>query len=206
MTATRWLEMTERLFPKLQKRDGNSESELKTAEKRLGFTLPAELRAMYRLAGRRRDLHAAHDRLVSPNNLITVNKALVFYEEAERASAWAIPRKDVEQDDPPVVTAHNQPPFAWAPDHDALSEFFFTELLWQHVNVDPHVVLDGSPEYIARVRAKYEEVPLPGCHWDILGCWRSEGAVVMVRGASETACKVYVGATSDEELERVTAA
>jgi hypothetical protein len=203
---TRYLEMAERLFPHLQKRDGTSESELKAAEKRLGFPLPAELRAMYRLAGRRRDLHAAHDRLALPINLITVNKALVFYEAADRTAAWAIRRSDIAlgTDDPPVVTAHNEPPFAWASDHDTVSGFFFTELLWQHVNAEPHTVVDASPGLLARIRERFAEIPLPGCHWDVLGCWGLEGAIVMERGTSESDAKLYVGATSDEELARVT--
>jgi hypothetical protein len=200
---TRYLEMVERLFPKIQKRDGNSESELKAAEKRLGFSLPAELRAMYRLAGRRRDLHGAHDRLALPGNLMTVNKALVFYEASDRTAAWAIRRSDVALDDPPVVTAHNEPPFAWSTDHDSVSAFFFTELLWQHVNTDPHAELDASAGLLGRVRERFEAIPLPGCHWDVLGCWGRGGTVVMQRGASDEGAKLFVGATSDEELAKL---
>ncbi len=201
---TRYLEMAERLFPRIQKRDGNSESELKAAEKRLGFALPTELRAMYRLAGRRRDLHGAHDRLALPSNLITVNKALVFYEASDRTAAWAIRRSDIALDDPPVVTAHNEPPFAWSIDHDTLSAFFFTELLWQHVNADPHAELDAKADLLARIRERFEEIPLPGCHWDVLGCWGLAGTIVMERGSSESDAKLFVGATSDEDLAKLT--
>ena len=191
----RWLEMAQRLFPRIQKRDGLPEGELKAAEKRLGFALPEVLRTMYRTAGRRHDLHEAWDRLVSPKNLIIVNKALVFYEEHDRGAAWAIRRSDVDKPDPPVVTARNEPPFDWAPDHDALSEFFVTELLWTHVRSEPCAVLDAKPSV-----AGLEDIELVGCHWDTEGCFGKDGVVVMVRGG-----KAYVGATSPEELERVVA-
>jgi hypothetical protein len=192
---TAYLEMAQRLFPRLQKRDGNTESEVKAAEARLGFALPAELRAMVRLAGRRRDLHGAHDRLVPLKNMVFVNGALVFYEQAERLAAWGILEADLAQADPPVVTASNEPPFSWCADHDTVSGFFFTQLLWTHVNTDPHATLPATPETVARVRARLEAIPLDGCHWGMT-CWGRGGLIAMV-GAEQ----VWVGATSDEELE-----
>lgn len=133
----RWLDMAQRLFPPIGKRDGLPEGELKAAESRLGFALPAELRTMYRTAGRRRDLHEAWDRLVPPKNLLTVNHVLVIYEEHDRLAAWGIRHADLAADDPPIVRAKNEPPFAWKRDHDTLGGFFFTELLWTHVRSDP---------------------------------------------------------------------
>jgi hypothetical protein len=199
--VTTYLEMAQRLFPRLGKRDGDPEGELKAAEKRLGFALPGELRAMYRLAGRRHDLHGAHDRLVLPKKLIMVNTALVFYEENARVAAWAIRVSDIELPDPPVVTANNEPPYAWKPDHDAVSQFFLTELLWTHANTDPCCVLDSSPALVSRVRAQCEEIPLEGCHWNVLGCFGKGGVIVIVRGASEDHGEVHIGATADDELE-----
>ena len=37
------------------------------------------------------------------------------------AAAWAIRQVDLGKEDPPVVRAKNEPPFAWELDHDALS-------------------------------------------------------------------------------------
>jgi hypothetical protein len=195
--APRWLEMAERLFPRIGKRDGLPEGDLKAAEKRLGFALPAGLRAMYGKAGRRHDLHEAWDRLVSPKNLIMVNKALVFYEEHDRTAAWAIRASDLAAPDPPVVSARNEPPFKWEADHDTLDEFFFTELLWTHVRSEPSVVLEQRPDL-----GGWDEIDLTGCHWDIRGCYAKGGVVVMERGdaSHET---VYAGATSEDDLRTV---
>jgi hypothetical protein len=189
---TTYAEMAQRLFPRLQKRDGIPEGELKTAEARVKFALPSELRAMYRLAGRRHDIHAAHDRLILPKSLVCVNKALVFYEEHDRAAAWAVRVSDMAKDDPPVVTAKNEPPYTWELDHDALSQFFFTELLWTHVRSEPCAVLAAKPRLDG-----FEEIPLPGCHWNVDGCFARDGVVVMVR-----ADQVYAGATSEDDLPR----
>ena len=191
--SERWLDMAQRLFPHLQKRDGLPEGELKAAEKRLGFPLPEALRTMYRTAGRRTDLHETWDRLVAPKNLIVVKEALVFYEEHDRTAAWAIRRGDIDQADPPVVMAPNAPPFVWSPDHDSLSAFFLTELLWTHVHCEPCALLETTPSTDG-----FDEIELPGCHWGIDGCYGHEGLVMMVRGG-----KTYVGATSPEALERV---
>ncbi len=195
MSQDRYLELVNRLFPKLKKRDGDPEGELKDAEKRLGLTLPAALREMYRLAGRRHDLHAAHDRLVLPKNLIKVHGALVFYEEHERLSAWGIPLTEIELEDPPVVSARNEPPFEWKRDHDKVSQFFVTELLWTHVNTEPHQTLDATPEMLAHVRERLEEIPLEGCHWGI-DCYGKGGTVAIVRGD-----QILIGATSHDELD-----
>jgi len=190
MVSARWLEMAQRLFPRVQKRDGLPEGDLKTAEKRLGRSLPAALREMYRTAGRRHDLHEAWDRLVAPKNLIMVNKALVFYEEHDRTSAWAIRASDLDQDDPPVVGARNEPPYPWELDHDTTSGFFLTELLWTHVRSEPSVHLDHEPDL-----SGFEEIALEGCHRDMGGCWAKDGVVVMARDGA-----FYAGGTSEDEL------
>jgi hypothetical protein len=184
----RWKEMAARLFPPIVKRDALPESELKAAEKRLGVVLPAELRAMYRLAGRRRDLFASHDRLLPPNKLIVARGALIFFEENGNSCAWGIEKDSLGEEDPPVVRAKNEPPFDWEPDHDTVSGFFFTQLLWQHVHTSPCTRGKGST-------AGLDPIELSGCHWDIGGCW-GKGTVI----AFEEKGEILAGATSEEEL------
>lgn len=200
----RWREMAARLFPKLARKDGVPESEIASAEKRLGVRLPARLRELYRLSGRRRDLHAAHDRLFAPNKLIVVRGALVFYEQHDSRAAWGVLRdalgKDVSNDDPPVVRALNEPPYAWQPDHDRLSSFFFTELLWQHVNTTPNVAIDTSEAALEAIAARYAAIPLEARHWDVRGCFGEDGTVFLARGRTPEHIRIHVGTTSEEAL------
>lgn len=188
----RWQEMQKRLFPPLAKRDAIPESELARAEKRLGFTLPASLRAMYRLSGRRRDLHLAWDRLLAPNKLVFARGALLFFEENGNTCAWGVEKDALSQEDPPVVRAKNEPPFEWEKDHDTLSGFFFTELLWQHVNTSP------SEKRNDLDTTGFEPIELDGCHWPI--------DRVLVKGtvvAIEMEGTFHVGAKSEDELREV---
>ena len=202
----RWREAAARWFPpKLARRDALPESEVAAAEKRLGVRLPARLRELYRTSGRRRDLHATHDRLFAPNKLIFVGGALVFYERSDSLAAWGVARahlgKDVSADDPPVARALNQPPWSWEPDHDTLSSFLFTELVWQHVNASTSVALDADVAALDRVAARCTSVALEGCHWDVRGCWERDGTVVFARAPTEDHIQLYVGSTSQEALD-----
>jgi hypothetical protein len=186
--------MAARLFPRIVKKDGIPESELKTAEKKLGHALPAALRAMYRLSGRRRDLHTAYDRLRATNNLVVMEGALVFYEKNDNTAAWGIRHADLAADDPPVVSAANEPPFSWVLDHDTVSGFFFTELLWQHVNTDPCIVSE-RPDSMSL--EGFEKIELDGCHWDIGAIWVRGGVAVLSREG-----KLYAGGSDREEFEK----
>jgi hypothetical protein len=206
---TRWREMAARLFPKLGRRDAVPESEVTAAEARLGVRLPARLRELYRLSGRRRDLHATHDRLFATNKLILVPPSspkgvLVFYEQQDSAAAWGIARehlgKDLGKDDPPVVRALNRPPYVWEPDHDTLSSFFFTELLWQHVNATPNAAIDASASTLDAIAKRFDPIALEGCRWDVEGCWGRDGTVLLARGRTQDHIRLYVGTTSAEAL------
>jgi hypothetical protein len=199
MSEPSWQETAERLFPKILKRDGILKSELSHAEKRLGFSLPAPLHAMYRLAGKRADLHSTHDRLLPPNKLIVVSGALVFYEAHDQSAAWGIQKVDLFKEDPPVVRALNQPPYAWQSDHDSVSAFFFTQLLWQSVHADPCVRGRATESALAEVRQRFPEVRLAGCHWDITAAFLGDKAVLLVRGDT-----LYVGAASADDLSHAT--
>lgn len=200
MNSSRYFALAERLFGKLIKRDGVLASEVKSAEKRLRTSLPATLSEMYRKAGRRTDLHGAHDRLVAPNLLVVVNGALVFYQEHSQTLAWGIPKSELVKDDPPVVCAKNEPPFAWEPDHDALSGFFVTELLWQHVHSDPRRSLPADETLLSDIAKSHPPIELSGCHWDVRGVWGTDGLVFFARG-TKAPYELHVGAASQEEMD-----
>lgn len=205
MDTSRYFTLAERLFGKLLKRDGVLASEVKSAEKRLRSPLPATLAEMYRKAGRRADLHAAHDRLVAPNLLVLVNGALVFYQEHSQTLAWGIAREHLEDDDPPVVRAKNEPPFTWEPDHDTLSGFFLTELLWQHVHSDPCRSVQADEKLVLSITQAHPAIELTGCHWDVRGVWGTDGLVFFARG-TKVPFELRVGAASQEEMDAAVAA
>lgn len=76
----------------LIKGDGVDGGRLQAAEDRIGILLPAALREAYLLFGRRRDLTAAQDRLVLPEQLRTdADGVLVFRLEAQYCAWWGVP-------------------------------------------------------------------------------------------------------------------
>lgn len=200
MDSSRYFALAEQLFPKILKRDGLLASEVKAAEKRLRARLPPPLAEMYRKVGKRSDLHAAHDRLLAPNLLMIVHGVLVFYQEHSQLLAWGIATEDLELDDPPVKRAKNEPPFVWEDDHDTLTGFFLTELLWQHVHSDPCRTAKADDALLSSIAERFPSIELEGCHWDVHGVWGSEGTVFLARGTAAP-FDLHVGAASQEEME-----
>lgn len=85
--------------------DGRNDSELRAAESRLGFRLPASLREAYALVGRRNDLTRSQDRLLAPNEVGVdgTGQVLVFRVENQNVAQWGVPLSAVTEPDPPVV-------------------------------------------------------------------------------------------------------
>lgn len=85
--------------------DGCGDDELRTAEARLGFPLPASLHQVYALIGRRDDLTRVQDRLLTPAQLHIddTGEVLVFRVENQNVAQWGVPLSAVGEPDPPVV-------------------------------------------------------------------------------------------------------
>jgi hypothetical protein len=85
--------------------DGVSEDALRAAERRLGASLPAALREAYLLFGRRPDLTAVQDRLLSPRDLVrdATGTIVVFRTENQNCAAWGIAAADLGSTDPPCT-------------------------------------------------------------------------------------------------------
>jgi hypothetical protein len=105
--------------------DGCDEAELRHAEGRLGLTLPAAVRQLYRLIGRRPDLTSGQDHLLAPTRLRLdeSGQVLVFRTENQGTARWGVEVAAIEQADPPVVfqsfAAEATPP--WQPFLDRFS-------------------------------------------------------------------------------------
>lgn len=139
------------LMPPLVAGDGVPEAEIAAAEARLGLKLPALLREFYLVAGRREDINAVHNRLLSPESLEVDQDALVFYEENQGVVLWGIKVDDLSQADPQVFMAEYASTLEWEPEHDHLSEFLISMLFWQAVNggMPYHGIGVASSEAIA---------------------------------------------------------
>ena len=100
----------------------------------LGLRLPTLLREFYLVAGQREDINAVHNRLFSPENLEVDQQALVFYEENQGVVLWGIKADALSQADPQVFMAEYASTLQWDREHDHLSEFLTSMLIWQAVN------------------------------------------------------------------------
>ena len=78
-----------RLGHPIKERDGVSEGQIVTAEKKMGIQLPVALRDYYLVAGRERKLNTAFNRLLAPDELELHSRKVVFMEENQAVVAWA---------------------------------------------------------------------------------------------------------------------
>ena len=88
----------------LQEGDGYSVAELDVAEQHLGLKLPLALQEWYALAGRREDIIAPQNFLVSPPELeiSEENGLLIFHCENQQVVEWGVQADDLGLVDPPV--------------------------------------------------------------------------------------------------------
>lgn len=168
------------VFEPLVEDDGIPDTELDAAEARLGITLPAVLRQLYSLCGRRGDLHQACENLVLPPLLHTRDGYLVFYQNINEEKYWAV-RVD-GGDDPPVFLGNAG---AWEPDYPSLSAFLLAMLFWQGVKGGMPYCAQGNllSATIAQVAAGAQQTPLGGA-WKLEALWCS--GLMLVYSTEET--------------------
>ena len=117
------------VFDPLAEGDGIPDDQLDSAEARLGVALPGVLRQLYRLCGRRGDLHRACEDLTLPPALQVRGDYLLFYQNTIEQRHWAIPLH--QGDDPPVVRDGRD---GWEADYPSLATFLLAMLFWQGMN------------------------------------------------------------------------
>ncbi|GLY78826.1 hypothetical protein [Actinoallomurus iriomotensis] len=146
--------------------DGCPASDLDAAEARLGLRLPTALREAYRLFGRREDLTANQDVLLSPDRLHLDGEVLVFRVENQAVVHWGVPVSELEEPDPSVVVrASLADPSAerWEPWLDRFSlacvEIVLSESLFVSEELgDNRGIADGESDLLER---HYTRLPLP---------------------------------------------
>jgi hypothetical protein len=187
-------------FAPLKCSDQCTEQEIEKVRGKVGGAIPEILESYYRLAGNSW-VNSAYQRLVPSEEIVVVDRGIVFAEECQRIVAWGISSQDLGEPDPPVlqVDAKNK---VWYSDSKRLSSFLLKFACWQAVGgVMPYIrryeVSDGarkrisarlrradldSPDYSHPLRAYY----LPG----LVAClWNT--------GKKQTA---FVGTTQSQQL------
>jgi len=141
--------------------DGVDAADLRVAEDRLGVPLPATLREAYLLFGRRRDLTATQDWLVSPRELRVADGVLIVRRENQSCASWGVPVDAVGQADPAVVMNAGN---GWVPYADRLSlalvEMVLSEAMFSadESQVDNRELDDAAK---AILDATFAPLPLP---------------------------------------------
>ena len=95
-------EIAEKLYPPFEEEDGISLNEIETAEENYGFRLPEVLRDYYRIAGNHENINYSFNQLISVDCLEIEDRKLIFFQENQGISEWAIDSSDLSGDDPPV--------------------------------------------------------------------------------------------------------
>lgn len=196
-----------RLYKPLKPDDGEPESVVAEAERRLDIHLPRILRDYYLLAGRRKDLNHCFDSLKSPGELAIAEDALVFYEANQGVAFWGIRLEDATHDDPPVVRAAYVPkqPLKWAADFDQTSDFLVLMLYWQAVNDGlEYVGLAGDlgEDIFARVQAHWPPVEL-GPNHSGLRVFSKGGQVLCVSQLTESLYELQVAGRTEEDFREI---
>jgi hypothetical protein len=153
---------------------GYRDDELRQAETRLSLRLPTSIRTAYALLGRRPDLTAAQDRLLTPHQLEIdqTGRVLVFRVENQGCTRWGIPLSAVGEPDPPVVFSDA----GWHPFLDRFSlacvEMVLSE--WIVGGAEYGINCEPGRETIALIDQRLRRLPLPDypAWW-----WRTDGPV-----------------------------
>ncbi|BDI29780.1 hypothetical protein CCAX7_18310 [Capsulimonas corticalis] len=187
--------LVKRLMPVLKKGDGYSEEEIARAEARIGCRLPNLLREFYLLAGKREDINAVFERLLTPDEMERHGDVLAFYDENQSVCFWGVDIHDPRVEDPKVLRADNVSALIWEEDLPRLSEFLTAMLFLQAVN--------GGMRYCGVGAASSDKIAQAEGAWEafhIGGVWKDrvlvrDGQALFISGDGVHP-EVYAGARS----------
>jgi hypothetical protein len=149
--------------------DGFEPAVLMEAEERLAVRLPAALREVYALLGRRDDLLRNQERLLRPERLYLSEGALVYQTENQGAAEWGILLGDITAEDPPAVIRHSLADTAaerWEPWTARLSVALMHLVMAETVLYDRDGLTDATDLIDEQGLAEFEPLPtlLPERH------------------------------------------
>ena len=193
--------------------DGVSRDAWRAAEDRIGAELPAALREAYLLFGRRPDLTARQDRLVSPHQLSLDESGttVVFRVENQHCASWGVAVSDLASADPPVCI-QDRAGGRWEPFLDRVSvacvEMVLSEVLLgcEHLG-DMCELHEGL---ISAVESAYAQMAVPEYRlWadrSITVRWFSAPGKLMRMDGRGPRCWLLAGGQTPADLEAIRAA
>jgi hypothetical protein len=148
--------------------DGCDATALDACEARLGHPLPAAVRELYELLGRRGDLTSNQDVLLGPDKIYVEDGVLVFREENQGVCWWGV-RLDDPSPDPAVIVRYDSASpedgdwLTWLPTFStAAMEMVMSEtVLFDDDFVDSCDTSAGAEEALAVLRAHTSPLAFP---------------------------------------------
>jgi hypothetical protein len=144
-------------------------AELREAERRLGFALPAALDEWYERYGNLNEVWCRQDSLRPPSKLsLGKSGLLTFCVENQSVVRWAIRRSDLPLDDPPVVLDDFDTLDGPIVECDTTSGF---ALLFAAMNAKWSGAVRNrangqvSRSVLSAIEAKYPRLPFQDAHW-----------------------------------------
>lgn len=182
----------------LAQEDGLPLAEIREAESWFDIPFPQALQEWYLLAGRRSDLNAALNYLLSPADLEVSDEHLVFFLEDQAAVRWGMRLRDLGMADPPVYLDHEfSVPAApashpWILENTTLSAFLLEMIM-------VHTLVRNSPSQehffcgcaeidfptMERIATLFPRFDLPAWHFPVYPTqfFGTEEVLLMVDGA-----------------------
>lgn len=140
--------------------DGFPEEEISRAGQRLSISLPQALREYYLLLGRFHQLNQAHNCLLMLDQLQLQGKMLRFMDENQGVCTWALPKEDLETDNPIVYQGYPIDEPEWYSEELSIFEFLelsiYLQSVWGGLGINGNH-LDAS-EVLAAIETSWEKV------------------------------------------------
>lgn len=108
-------------------RYGYGDSQIQSAQARLGIVFPRVLAAYYAALAAHEKLNQAHNRLIPPDQLSIEDGFLILYEENQGVCYWGVKIDDLNQDSPPVYVGNSVADgkkLVWLVSHQNLEALF----------------------------------------------------------------------------------
>jgi len=205
MDQTIFQKILNQLYGPFTSHDAETKANLVAAEKRLGVRLPKVLRDNYLLAGLKESLNQVHNHLLSLEELVLEDKALVFYVENQADVLWAILQRDLAMTDPPVFRAENsEETLNWQLDHRFLSDFLITMACWQAVagGLDYTGIAPIRPETAELIRQQWQSLPIGENAWG-LSIYSREGQVLILLDDPEEGLTLMAAGKTEKDFASI---
>jgi hypothetical protein len=162
--------------------------------------LPTALRDIYETFGAVASLTEAHNQLLTPESIETVDGHSIFYDENQMVVRWAYRIEDREKDDPIVYQGTTlDSGYEWHSEEMPLSEWIRVMTLWQLANggYPFGAYTSGVPDGAGVVDARY---PFVGGHGDSSTRFYGVPGQLVCLAGSATVPSVWAGGATTDDL------